>query len=96
MIQLLFTAIFAEMILILTLLFKTPFRKLVILTLDRVKRGSGPLVVKSVSATLFLVLVSTGYTITKIQTRSAETGGLVNPTDQVLMAKHLLEASLMG
>uniref|UniRef100_A0A7N0TTW3 Endoplasmic reticulum transmembrane protein n=1 Tax=Kalanchoe fedtschenkoi TaxID=63787 RepID=A0A7N0TTW3_KALFE len=95
MIQLLFSVIFAEMILILTFLFKTPFRKLVILTLDRVKRGSGPLVAKSVAATLFLVLLSSLYSMANIQRRSAD-AGLVNPTDQVLMARHLLEASLMG
>ena len=31
----------------------------------------------------------------KIQKRGID-DGVVNPTDQVLMAKHLLEASLMG
>ncbi|CAM8958778.1 unnamed protein product [Rhodiola kirilowii] len=95
MIQLLFSVIFGEMILILTFLFKTPFRKLAILALDRVKRGSGPLVAKSVAATLFLVLSSSLYSMVKIQQRSAEAGA-INPTDQVLMSKHLLEASLMG
>ena len=42
MIQLLYTVILAEMALILTLLFRTPLRKLVIMALDRVKRGRGP------------------------------------------------------
>ncbi|CAI0460374.1 unnamed protein product [Linum tenue] len=41
MIQLLYGVIFAEMALILALLFKTPLRKLVIMALDRVKRGRG-------------------------------------------------------
>ncbi|KAF6168254.1 hypothetical protein GIB67_011639 [Kingdonia uniflora] len=94
MIQLLFTVIFSEMALVMILLFKTPLRKLVIMTLDRVKRGRGPIVVKTIGGTVFLVLISSGYSIVKIQKRSVD--GMVNPTDQVLMAKHLLEASLMG
>uniref|UniRef100_F6H7H5 Endoplasmic reticulum transmembrane protein n=1 Tax=Vitis vinifera TaxID=29760 RepID=F6H7H5_VITVI len=49
MIQLLFTVIFAEMAMIMVLLFKTPLRKLVIMGLDRVKRGRG--------FTLFLALM---------------------------------------
>jgi hypothetical protein len=32
----------------------------------------------------------------KIQKRWIDDGGAVNPTDQVLLAKHLLEATLMG
>ncbi|KAI3923794.1 hypothetical protein MKW92_006314 [Papaver armeniacum] len=95
MIHLLFTVIGCEMILIVLLLFKTPLRKLVIMGLDRVKRGRGPIMVKTVAGTVFLVLVSSVYSIMNIQERSVE-GGIVNPTDQVLMAKHLLEASIMG
>ncbi|CAN1220191.1 hypothetical protein LINPERPRIM_LOCUS1822 [Linum perenne] len=41
MIQLLYSVILTEMVLILMLLFKTPLRKLVIMALDRVKRGRG-------------------------------------------------------
>ena len=44
---------------------------------------------------MLVVLGSTIYTITKIQKRS-EDAGIVNPTDEVLMANRLLEASLMG
>ncbi|XP_042486976.1 B-cell receptor-associated protein 31-like [Macadamia integrifolia] len=95
MIQLLFTVIFAEMALIMILLFKTPLRKLVIMCLDRVKRGRGPVMVKTVAGTVFVVLLSSVYSMMKIQKRSIDAGA-ANPTDQVLMAKHLLEASLMG
>ncbi|KAK4255336.1 hypothetical protein QN277_008348 [Acacia crassicarpa] len=95
MIQLLYSVISGQMLLILALLFKTPFRKLLIITLDRVKRGRGPIVVSTVGATLLIVLASSLYSMVKIQRRILE-GGLVNPTDEVLMSKHMLEASLMG
>ncbi|CAL0333931.1 unnamed protein product [Lupinus luteus] len=95
MLQLLYSAIFGEMLLILTLLFKTPLRKLVIISLDRLKRGRGPIVVTTVGATLVVVLSSSLYSIAKIQQRTVEAGTL-NPTDQVLMSGHILEASLMG
>ncbi|EEF43834.1 uncharacterized protein LOC8277995 [Ricinus communis] len=95
MIQLLFTGIFSEMALILILVFKTPFRKLVLMGLDRVKRGSGPIIVKTVAGTILVVLISSVYSMMKIQKRGIDEG-FVNPTDQVLMAKHLLEATLMG
>ncbi|CAJ1979064.1 unnamed protein product [Sphenostylis stenocarpa] len=95
MLQLLYTAIFSEMLLILTLVFKTPLRKLVIVSLDRVKRGRGPVVVSTVGATLVVVLSSSLYSMAKIQQRTLE-AGMLNPTDQVLMSKHMLEASLMG
>ncbi|XP_010549208.1 PREDICTED: B-cell receptor-associated protein 31 [Tarenaya hassleriana] len=95
MIQLLYTVIFAEVALIMTLLFKTPLRKLVIMTLDRIKRGRGPVVVKTIATTVFVVLLSSVYSILKIQRGSVESG-VLSPTDQILMAKHMLEASLMG
>lgn len=97
MIQLLFAAILAEGSLILLLLFKTPLRKLAIVGLDRVKRGHGPVVVTTVAATVWVVLGSGVYSMFKIRRRGAEDGGgAANPTDQVLMAKHLLECTLMG
>ncbi|KAF9590436.1 hypothetical protein IFM89_035271 [Coptis chinensis] len=97
MIQLLFTVISIEMGLILILMFKTPLRKVVIMSLDRVKRGRGPVVVKTIGGTVFIVLMSSVYSILKIQKRSFDsTGGVLNSTDQVLFSKHLLEASLMG
>ncbi|CAJ1962525.1 unnamed protein product [Sphenostylis stenocarpa] len=96
MIQLLFTLIFSEAAMIALLLFKTPLRKLVIMGLDRLKRGRGPLIVKTVAGTILVVLLSSVYSMVKIQKREIEEGGSVNPTDQVLMARHLLEATLMG
>ncbi|KAI4322525.1 hypothetical protein L6164_022210 [Bauhinia variegata] len=95
MLQLLYTSIFGEMALILTLLFKTPLRKLVIIALDRVKRGRGPVVFSTIAATLLVVLTSSLYSIAKIQQRTVE-AGIINPTDQVLMSRHMLEASLLG
>ncbi|KAB5533717.1 hypothetical protein DKX38_016837 [Salix brachista] len=96
MIQLLFTVIFSEMAMILLFVFKTPSRKLLIMSLDRVKGGRGPVMVKTVAGTVFVVLMSSFYSMVKIQKRGFHDGGVVNPTDQVLMAKHLLEATLMG
>ncbi|XP_058095181.1 uncharacterized protein LOC131240752 [Magnolia sinica] len=95
MINLLFSLLFAEAALIVLLLVKTPLRKLAIMGLDRVKRGRGPVMVKTISATVFIVFVSTVYSIVNIQKRSNEAGA-VTTTDEILMGRHLLEASLMG
>ncbi|PWA89041.1 B-cell receptor-associated protein 31-like protein [Artemisia annua] len=95
MIQILFTLIFTEMALILIFVFKTPLRKVVIMGLDRVKRGQAPLVVKAVGSTIFVVMLSTLYSAIKIR-KSSNEDGEVSPTDQILAARHLLEASLMG
>ncbi|GAY46465.1 hypothetical protein CUMW_097290 [Citrus unshiu] len=94
MIYLLFKIVFTEMALILTLLFRNPLRKFVIMGLDRLKRGRGPLVAKSVGATVLVVLCSAVYSAMEIQRRARE-GGAINPTDEVLMANLLLQASLM-
>lgn len=91
--QLLFTVAFSEMAVILLLLFKTPLRKLLIAAIDRAKRGRGPLVVKSVGATVLVLMIYTVYSIKDIQSRPLEN---VNPTDQVLLAYQILQASLMG
>lgn len=80
---------------IMVLSFKTPFRKLVIMSLDRVKRGRGPVMVKTVAGTVSVVLASSIYSMMKIKKRWIDEGAM-NPTDQVLMAKHLLESTLMG
>ncbi|KAL9236603.1 hypothetical protein vseg_011250 [Gypsophila vaccaria] len=99
MIHLLFSIIFAEATTIMLLLFKTPLRKLVIVALDKMKQGRGPLVVKTVSATIFVVLTSSIYSVVKFTRRGDVDDGAptdLNPTEQVLFAKHLLEASLMG
>ncbi|KAJ7946314.1 B-cell receptor-associated 31-like [Quillaja saponaria] len=95
MIQPLFMVIFSEMALALLMLFKTPLRKLVIMGLDRLKRGRGPIMVKTVVGTVFVVLMSSVYSMIKIHKRGIDDGAL-NPTNQVLIAKHLLEATLMG
>ncbi|KAJ3694467.1 hypothetical protein LUZ60_009947 [Juncus effusus] len=95
MIQLLFTVLGVEVAVVVVLLFRTPFRKLVILGLDRLKRGRGPIMVKTVAATVMVVLASSGYSIVKLHDRSTE-GGVLTPTDQVLASRHLLESSLMG
>lgn len=91
--QLLFTVAFVEMAVILLLLFKTPLRKLLIAAIDRAKRGRGSLVVKSVGATVLVLLIYTVYSIRDIQSRPLEN---LNPTEQVLLAYQVLQASLMG
>ncbi|KAM1149358.1 hypothetical protein ACFX15_029839 [Malus domestica] len=95
MILILFTLVLAEMALILSLLFRTPLRKLVIVGLDRSKQGRGPLVAKSVGGTILVFFSSTIYSVFNVQKRLSE-AGFVNPTDEVLMAHRLLEASLIG
>ncbi|KAL5990102.1 hypothetical protein ACLOJK_010999 [Asimina triloba] len=94
MIQPLFTLVAAEAAVVLLLLVKTPLRKLAIMGLDRVKRGRGPVMVKTIAATVFVVLVSSVYSIVKIQKRSDESGALT-ATDEILASRHFLEASLM-
>ncbi|KAM1793344.1 hypothetical protein ACFX12_037094 [Malus domestica] len=96
MIQLLFVVILLEMVMILAFLFKTPFRKLVILGLDQIKRGRGPVVVATVAATVFVVLMTNVYGIVKIRASRIDKAAVLSPTDQVLMIKHLLDATLMG
>ncbi|KAH6823498.1 B-cell receptor-associated 31-like protein [Perilla frutescens var. hirtella] len=84
------------MALIVLFVFKTPLRKLVIMGLDRLKRGRGPIVVKTIAGTVFVLMVATVYNVVAIQRRWIQETAEVNPTDQVLVAKHLLEVSLMG
>ncbi|PKI41955.1 hypothetical protein CRG98_037638 [Punica granatum] len=93
--QLLYTLIFSEMALILTLLFRTPLRKLVILALDLLKRGTGPVMVKTVAVTVLVVFGASLYNMVEIR-RSMPDPAVMNPTDQVLMAWGTLETSLMG
>jgi len=93
MIQLFLAGTLGEMVVILILLFRTPLRKLLIMVLDRLKRGAGPLVVKTVGGVVFAMLSVTVYSIAAIQRRPIET---INPTDQILLARYMLEASYMG
>lgn len=64
--------------------------------LDRIKRGRGPIVVKTIGGTIFMVMLSTIYSVVSIRKRWIDEDGNITPTDQILMAQHLLEASLMG
>ncbi|CAN1222685.1 hypothetical protein LINGRAPRIM_LOCUS641 [Linum grandiflorum] len=96
MIQLLLTVLFSQMAFIIVLVFKSPLRKLAIMGLDRLKRGRGPIVVSTVAGTVVLVLMSSVYSMVNLQKRWTEEGAVISPTDQVLMATHLLEATLMG
>ncbi|KAM7263809.1 hypothetical protein ACFE04_001492 [Oxalis oulophora] len=87
------------MAVIMVLSFKTPLRKLVVMGLDKLKRGRGPVVVKTVAGTIFVVLMSSVYSLLIIQTRSSiddAAAAAVNPTDQVLMATNMLQSTLMG
>jgi B-cell receptor-associated protein 31 len=96
MINLLFALILLEMALIIIFVFKTPLRKLVIIGLNRVKRGSGPTIVKTVAGTAFVLMLSSVRNVVLIQNRWIQEDADVNPTDQILLANHLLQASLLG
>ncbi|KAF7139898.1 hypothetical protein RHSIM_Rhsim06G0163800 [Rhododendron simsii] len=93
MIQLFFSAILGEMVVILILLFNTPLRKLAVMALNRLKRGAGPLVAKTVAGVVFVMMSTSVYNITEIHSRPIES---LNPTDQIILGRHMLEASLMG
>ncbi|KAJ6820800.1 putative B-cell receptor-associated protein 31 [Iris pallida] len=95
MIHLLFSVLGVEVAVLFVLLYKTPLRKVAIMGLDRLKRGRGPVMLKTVLGTVIVVLTSSIYSMTKIGERTEELGSL-SATDQVLMSRHLLEASLMG
>ncbi|CAI9099275.1 OLC1v1036063C1 [Oldenlandia corymbosa var. corymbosa] len=95
MIQPFLALVSVEVFFTLTLLFRTPLRKPMVMLLDRMKRGQGPVVAKTVAATLFMILVSILYNIMKVQKRSAESGH-INPPDQILLLNHILEACLLG
>ncbi|CAM0910560.1 unnamed protein product [Alopecurus aequalis] len=100
MIHLLFTVLAAEAALATALIFRTPVRKLAMLALDRLKRGRGPVMVRTVAVTVLVVLASSLHSMTKIHGHAGagelDAPGALSPTDQVLLARHLLEASLMG
>ncbi|KDP39157.1 hypothetical protein JCGZ_00914 [Jatropha curcas] len=70
-------------------------RKVLMVGIDYMKRGRGQLVAKTVAATLFGVFSAILYSVMQIQKRTLESG-VVNPTDEVLLAERLLEATLMG
>lgn len=93
MIYVFFMVLFAEMAMILLLMFKTPLRKLLIFALDRMKRGRAPLVVKSVGATVFTIMIYQIYNVSYMRSRPGDT---IGPTDQIILAYQMLEASLIG
>ncbi|EPS63018.1 hypothetical protein M569_11771 [Genlisea aurea] len=95
MIQPLFALVFGEVFVILLLLFRTPLRNPLLLLLDRSKQGRGPVVASTAGVTLFVVMASLLINITSIGGRSEEGGG-ISPTDQVILAYQLLQASLLG
>ncbi|XP_011013138.1 PREDICTED: uncharacterized protein LOC105117241 [Populus euphratica] len=95
MINLLFTVVFTEMAVILILLFRTPVRKLVIMAIDQLKQGKGPLVAKTVATTLIVVFTSVLHNALQIRKRLLDAGA-VNSADEVLMVERILEASLLG
>lgn len=96
MFQLLFTIVSIEAFLILTLGFGTPARRVVVKLLDLSKQGRGPLVAKTVAATMLVLFGSVMFSTIQINTRVSESGGVANSTDQVMFANRLLEAFLMG
>ncbi|KAL7601513.1 hypothetical protein Lser_V15G24981 [Lactuca serriola] len=93
MIYLLFTVLFAEMIIILLLLFKTPLREPLVAGLDGFKQGKAQLAVTSVGATVFVVMMYNIYTVVEIRSCSADA---VDSPNRVILAFRILEASLMG
>lgn len=82
MIHLLFPAIFAEMAMVMVQLFKTPPRKPVIMVVDRLKRGRGPVMVKTVAGTVFALLMSSAYSALNIQNRWMDDGSVI-PTVRI-------------
>ncbi|CAN1269559.1 hypothetical protein LINPERPRIM_LOCUS13625 [Linum perenne] len=96
MIELLFFVMFAEAAVAFLLLVKIgPLRELVLKSLDQIKIGKGPAYVKTISGTMFVILLSYLMSIVKIQNKGAKLGSL-SPMDQVLWRSHLLEALLIG
>ncbi|XP_074578410.1 uncharacterized protein LOC141834917 [Curcuma longa] len=96
MIQLLFLVLFAEGAVALILMWKIgPLRELAMKSLDQLKIGKGPAMVKTLACTMSVIFVSSVTSILKIQNRGAKLG-TVTPMDQVLWRTHLIEASLIG
>ncbi|XP_051125638.1 uncharacterized protein LOC127247710 [Andrographis paniculata] len=96
MMQPLYALVLGEVAAILLLLFRTPLRKPLLMLLDKMKQGRGPVVASTAAGTLFVIMVSIIININNIQSRTDESGAVLNPTDQVLLAHQLLEASLLG
>ncbi|KAK3427200.1 hypothetical protein EUGRSUZ_F03480 [Eucalyptus grandis] len=95
MTQFLFGLVFMEMALTVVLLFGSPLRTLLMLGLDRLKRGQGQLIAGTVATTMVVVFSATVYNLLGVQRRLTD-ATMISPTDQILLANSLLEASLMG
>ncbi|XP_071724411.1 uncharacterized protein [Rutidosis leptorrhynchoides] len=96
MIQLLFLVLLGEGAIALLLLVKIgPLRELVIKGLEQLKLGRGPATMKTIAATMSVILLSSFMSIIKIQNKGAKLGTM-SPMDQVLWRTHLLEASLIS
>ncbi|KAK9049496.1 hypothetical protein SSX86_031534 [Deinandra increscens subsp. villosa] len=95
MTPLLFMVLAMEIGVIIIMLFNSPLRNLIVTGLDRLKQGRGLVTSRTIAATFFTVFVFNIYDISKTKKRVTEVG-TTNPTDQVLLANRVLEASLMG
>ncbi|KAA0052810.1 B-cell receptor-associated protein 31 [Cucumis melo var. makuwa] len=69
-------------------------RAFVIKILDQLKMGKGPATVKTIAATMSVILLSSLMNVVKIQNKGAKLGTM-SPIDQVLWRTQLLEASLI-
>ena len=66
-----------------------------IMAIDQLKQGKGPLVAKTVATTLIVVFTSVLHNALQIRKRLLDAGA-VNSADEVLMVERILEASLLG
>ncbi|XP_010545515.1 PREDICTED: uncharacterized protein LOC104817861 [Tarenaya hassleriana] len=96
MFQLLFTVVTAEAAVIIALSFGSPLRRVLVTVLDLLKQGRGPLVTKTVAATVLVLFGSVLFNAVHIHRRVSESGGIANQTDQILFANRLLETFLIG
>lgn len=95
MIQLLFAVLLVEAALIMFLFFKTDIRDPLLQTLDALKQGKGPLILKTFAVFFLAVLLSGVYCFVEIRHRSIQAGS-IDLTDQVVLSEKLLQASLAG
>ncbi|KMS96249.1 hypothetical protein BVRB_000560 [Beta vulgaris subsp. vulgaris] len=63
--------------------------------LNQLKLGRGPVVAQTLLATLFVLFLSSLYGLFDVHMRLTDAAA-INPTEQVLMVYHLLEATLLG
>ncbi|KAF5787279.1 putative B-cell receptor-associated protein 29/31 [Helianthus annuus] len=92
-IHLSFTIAFAQMIIIILLLFETPFRNPLVLRLDQFKIGKPQLAVKSFGATLFVAMMYNIYSVFELRRRFVDA---VDSSNHILLAYHMFVAYLMG